>query len=130
MGLLSISLLGTFCVTMDSAPITQFESDAVRALLAYLAMHPGITCRREALAGLLWPDRPDSVALHNLRQALSNLRKTIRDREPDREASASPPFLHVTRKTIQFNAKGNYWLDVNAFTDAVDVSQEHQHRRV
>ena len=44
----------------DGAPITAFESDKVRALLAYLAVESGRPQRREMLAGLLWPERPDA----------------------------------------------------------------------
>ena len=37
MARLSLSLLGPFQVTLDGDPIIAFESDKVRALLAYLA---------------------------------------------------------------------------------------------
>ena len=58
-----------------------FGADTARALLAYLAMHAGVACRREVLAGLLWPDQPESEARHNLRQALSRLRTAIGDND-------------------------------------------------
>ena len=90
MNRLEISLLGPFQVTLNSEPVTQFRADTA------LALHAGIPCRRETLAGLLWPDQPESEARHNLRQALSRLRTAIGDREAD------PPFLLTTRKTVQF----------------------------
>ena len=37
MARLSIKLLGCLQITLDEAPVTHFESDKVRALLAYLA---------------------------------------------------------------------------------------------
>ena len=46
----------------------------------------------------------------NLRQALSNLRRTINDQNAD------PPFLLVSRETVQFNPAADYWLDVAQFT--------------
>jgi DNA-binding SARP family transcriptional activator len=113
---LAISLLGPFQVTRDGKPVARFESDTARALLGYLVMQPGVAHRREILAGLLWPERPDSEALRNLRVALSRLRDAIGDRE------AGPPFLHITRKTLQFNADSDCWLDVGAFSDAVAAS--------
>lgn len=106
---LSLSLLGSFQVTLDGEPVTGFESDRVRALLAYLAVEADRPHRRDALAGLLWPGWPNRSALTNLRNALSNLRKAIGDRE-----SASPALL-VNRETLQFNPAGDSWVDVQTF---------------
>ncbi|NIP85332.1 MAG: hypothetical protein GTO03_07140, partial [Planctomycetales bacterium] len=87
------------------------ESTKVRALLAYLAVEADRPHRRDVLAGLLWPDWPDRDALSNLRYALYNLRQVIGDR------TAEPPFLLITRNTLQFNTASDHWLDVAAFTD-------------
>ncbi|NIO69801.1 MAG: AAA family ATPase, partial [Anaerolineae bacterium] len=38
---------------------------------------------------------------------------------------ARPPFLLITRDTIQFNAASDYWLDVTAFTEMVEVDKAH-----
>jgi predicted ATPase/DNA-binding SARP family transcriptional activator len=95
-------------VTLDGEA-TGFESDKVRALLVYLAVESEGPHRREKLAGLLWPDWPERSARNNLRHALAVLRTAIGDRE------ASPPFLHVTRQTVQFNAASDAWVDAAAF---------------
>ena len=58
-----------------------FLSDKVRALLIYLAVEQGRPFRREALAGLLWPNMPEAKARANLRRALSNLRQVIADED-------------------------------------------------
>ena len=116
---LSLSLLGPFQVTLDGQPVTGFKSNKVRALLAYLAVEADRPHRREVLAGLLWPDWPDRDALSNLRYALSNLRRVIGDR------TAEPPFLLITRDTLQFNTSSDYWLDVTAFTEMVEVDKTH-----
>jgi DNA-binding SARP family transcriptional activator len=50
-----------------------------RALLAVLALSPGMTATRERLAGLLWGDRPDEQARSSLRQSLAALRKELGD---------------------------------------------------
>ena len=55
-------------VTLDGAPVTGFESDKVRALLAYLAVESDRPHRRETLAGLLWPEQPENAARLSLRQ--------------------------------------------------------------
>ena len=110
---LSLRVLGPFQVTFDDKDVSGFASDKVRALLAYLVLSPDRPHRREALAGLLWPESPERSARTNLRNALANLRQVIRDH------AVSPPFLHSTRQTIQFNGQSDYWLDADAFEDLV-----------
>jgi predicted ATPase/DNA-binding SARP family transcriptional activator len=105
---LALSLLGTFRATLDGERIAGFESAKVRALLAYLAVENDRPHARETLAGLLWSDFPNRDALRNLRLALSNLRQAIGDHRAD------PPFLLITRDTIQFNAASDHSLDVAA----------------
>jgi DNA-binding SARP family transcriptional activator/predicted ATPase len=123
MARLEIALLGAFQVSKDGAPITHFETEPARALLAYLAMHAGPPFRRDALADLLWPDQARAEALHALRQTLNRLRRAI-------ENESNPPYLHVTRQTIQFNAESDYWLDTDTFTGLTDTIPEHAHRRL
>ena len=107
---LQLTLLGAFQATLDGEPVAGFESNKVRALLAYLAVEADRPHPRATLAGLLWPERPDCDALANLRYALSNLRQAIGDRVP-----ADPPFLLITHDTLQFNALSDHRLDVAAF---------------
>ncbi|MGD8794850.1 MAG: hypothetical protein PVF47_20035, partial [Anaerolineae bacterium] len=92
-----------------------FESDKVRALLAYLAVEANRPHRREKLAGLLWPDWTERAARTNLRRVLSNLRTTIRDRVPADIADGPPSFLHASQQTIQLSTGGDAWVDVLAF---------------
>jgi len=119
---LAISLLGPFRVTLDGQPVTRFEMDAARALLSYLAVAPETPFRRNHLAGLLWPELPESNALHSLRQTLLRLRHAIGDRQ------ATPPFLLITRNTVQFNPDSDYELDAAAFSDLINASKKHPYR--
>ena len=113
---LSAKFFGPFEVFLDHEPATGFDSDKVRALLAYLAVEADRPHRREKLAGLLWPDFSERSARTNLRRALSNLRHVIGDRQAD------PPFLFISRQTIQFNAQSEAWIDVVAF---LELSTSH-----
>lgn len=113
MAQLAITLLGAFQATLDGAPLHDFESDKARALLAYLAVEADQPHRRQALAGLLWPDAGESTARANLRRVLSNLRRAIGDRDSD------APFLRVTRQSIQFDQERDARVDVTAFTRRV-----------
>jgi DNA-binding SARP family transcriptional activator len=124
MARLVCSFLGTFQVTLGERPVTAFVSDKVRALLAYLAVEANRPHRRESLAGLLWPDHPQTAAFNSLRQALFNLRQVIADQD------AFPPILFITRQTIQFNRNSYHWLDVSAFTHGIAASQQHPHPRL
>ena len=79
MACLSISLLGSWRVLLNGEPVAGFESDKARALLAYLILESDRCHRREVLAGMLWPERPERDARHSLSQALSNLRHVLTD---------------------------------------------------
>ncbi len=112
---LTISLLGPYDVKLDGMPVTGFVSSKVSALLAYLAVEADRPHRRETLAGLLWPDYPERSARTNLRNALSNLRTAIRDRD------AKTPYLHITRETVQFNEASNQQVDVRTLAEALQA---------
>lgn len=113
---LSLSLLGSFQAVLDDVPVTVFESSKVRALLAYLAIEIDQPHSRDTLAALLWPLRPNSNALSNVRYALYNLRNALKDR------TADPPFLLVTHHTVQFNAASSHCLDVTEFHSLVGIA--------
>jgi predicted ATPase/DNA-binding SARP family transcriptional activator/Tfp pilus assembly protein PilF len=127
MTLLTISLLGPLQITLDGEPITDFATDKARALLAYLIAEADHPHRRDTLAGLLWPDRPQRKARHNLRQTISYLRQAIRDRDDDSDGGA---FLLVSRQTVQFNPDCTYWLDVETFAALIEACKGHRHRRL
>jgi DNA-binding SARP family transcriptional activator len=111
-------------VKLDGRPVTEFESNKVRALLAYLAAEADQPHSRDVLMGLLWPNQPDAQARNNLRHALSNLRQVIGD------TVAQPPFLSVTRDCIQFNADSDHWLDVAELDALVSACERHTHRHI
>ena len=126
MARLSLSLLGPFQAILEEKPVTGFESNKVKALLVYLAVEAGNDRPhpREILAGLLWPDYPDRSALSNLRSALANLRQAIGDRQ------AEPPFLLITRDTIQFNPASDYALDISVFQNPAEQSLDRLEQAV
>jgi DNA-binding SARP family transcriptional activator len=108
---LHITLLGMLRVTLDAQPVVDGAAGKVWALLAYLAIECERPHRREHLAAMLWPDQSDRTARQNLRWALATLRREIADQD------AEPPFLLVTRETIQFNRKSSSIVDVHTLTD-------------
>jgi predicted ATPase/DNA-binding SARP family transcriptional activator len=112
---LSLSVLGSVQVLIDGTPVTTLESDKVCALLVYLAVEAGRPHRRESLVGLLWPECPEQVARHNLRQALFSLRRAIGDH------AARPPYLRISRDAIQFNRISDFSLDLAQFNAILDA---------
>jgi DNA-binding SARP family transcriptional activator len=116
MSRLEIRLLGSFQVAKDGESLSGFDSDKVRGLLAYLVLEADRPHRREKLASLLWPDYPERSARTSLRRALANLRQVVGDK------SAKPPYLLITRQTIQFNSDCDYDLDVKSFLDGIEFA--------
>ncbi len=99
---LQIRLFGGLHIAQAETPLTDFISNKVPALLAYLAVEPR-PHSRDTLATLFWGDLPDADAKNNLRQALSNLRKLL-------EAH-----LNISRDSVEFNTAQPYVLDVAQF---------------
>lgn len=110
---LTISVLGWFEVYLDGQALKAFQSEKVRALLAYLAVESSTPHYRGKLANLLWPNSSEARARHCLSQALYDLRGAIGD------ADASPSFLLIHPKTIQFNPASDHWLDALEFSRLV-----------
>jgi predicted ATPase/DNA-binding SARP family transcriptional activator len=106
---LIIRLLGSVQVLQDGRPLTILTTRG-QALLAYLAEESGEAQPRSVLANLLWPDQDESAALHNLRQTLTTLRRAILDHQ------AQPPFLFITRQSLQLNLQSDIWLDTAHFS--------------
>ncbi len=107
---LIVRLLGSYRVELDGRPVYAFETDKARALLAYLMVEADRPHRRETLASLLWPERPESAARANLRQALACIRRALN--EPASPADCGTRFLLATPTDVQFNLAADYMLDV------------------
>ena len=118
---IALSLFGSLQITLNGKPISGIDSDKVRALFVFLAVEADQTHRRDALAEIFWPDKPEGDGRKNLRQSLANLRKSIGDR-----GSASP-FLISSRDKIQFNAGSSCTIDSVEFQDLIKNTQDHAH---
>lgn len=71
--LLQISLLGGMAVHIGDREVA-LSSRKARALIAYLALTPGMRESRDRLVGLLWSETEDAKARASLRQLLHVLR--------------------------------------------------------
>lgn len=118
---LHLTLFGSLQVTIGEHLVERLRSLREAALLAYLAIEADHPHGRTHLAGLLWPDLPESNARNNLKQTLLNLRETLSDRE------VQPSYLEANRMTIQFNRASPQWVDALVFGDALKVTAQHAH---
>ncbi len=109
---IEIRLLGGFDARLDERQVSGFESQKVRALLAFLALNREQGISRERLAGLLWAEKAEESARRNLRQAIHNLRSTFAQAGGD-------GLLSTDRHFLQFAPEGEVWVDVERFEEAV-----------
>jgi predicted ATPase/DNA-binding SARP family transcriptional activator/Tfp pilus assembly protein PilF len=117
---LSLFLLGPYDAILGEDQVTDFRSDKIRALLAYLAVEADRPHRREALAGLLWPDVPDRIARQNLRLSLHRLRDALSDR------GAESDYFKITRESIQAKPQA-LSVDVSLFNRLLEETRSHVH---
>ena len=66
---------GSFLLRDGTGRVVNLRGRKARAILAYLAVHPGEHVSRERLIELLWPDRGESQARGSLRQSLLEIRR-------------------------------------------------------
>lgn len=123
-GFLDISALGSLQIRLNGSPVTQFRFERVRALLTYLAVESGDVHSRASLATMLWEDSPQDIALQNLRQTLSTLRRVLDDKNHE------PPFILTNSNYIWFNEKSRYTLDLTQFNCLIKSVKQHKHRRL
>jgi predicted ATPase/DNA-binding SARP family transcriptional activator len=117
-----LTLLGSFQLTIDGEPVSTLTSEKIQALLAYLAVEQTQSHSREALAELLWPDRPAGGARQNLRQALSRLQRAL--------PATAEPLLQLSRQTVRFHRASHAFVDVAALTERLAQVQQHAHETV
>src|SRR3954468_4096046 len=74
--MLRLRLFGDLAVEVDGSTLPPPESARARALLAWLALNPGMPPRGR-VAALFWPDVLDSRAPASLRSAMWSLRRAL-----------------------------------------------------
>jgi predicted ATPase/DNA-binding SARP family transcriptional activator/uncharacterized protein HemY len=94
-----IELLAGLRVVQRERVINRFPTRQTGALLAYLACYCRQSHPREILMELLWPDVDPAAGRHNLRQALSFLRRLLE--APGREPGV---VLVADRAVVRLNA--------------------------
>jgi DNA-binding SARP family transcriptional activator/tetratricopeptide (TPR) repeat protein len=104
--MLRVKLLGEVAAEADGTRLDPPDSRRAWALLAWLALNPGMHSRGR-LASLFWPDVLDSSARASLRSAVWALRRALGD-DADR-------WLVTTRDGIGLSGDGEVTTDVAEF---------------
>ena len=105
---------GPRLLSADGTELRRFRSQRVAALLAYLCLHLGRDCPREALAEALWPDEDLPLTANRLRVSLTSLRHQL-------ELPGTPPgsVLDASRAGYVRLRSESVWCDVSAFEHAL-----------
>ena len=101
--MLRVRLVGELGLEADGRPLEPPAPAKARALLAWLALHPGDHSRSE-VAGTFWPDVLEESARASLRTALSAVRRSL--------GEAADAHLVATREAIGLR---DAWVDAVAF---------------
>ncbi len=108
---LRVCLLGGFSLHRQGRLLAPPASKKARMLLAYLLFHPDRDHERAFLAGLLWPDVPETIARRRLSHALWQVKQVC-------------PAVEGTRTQIRLSAHHGCWVDAIAFLEAWERYQE------
>ncbi|WP_298814512.1 AfsR/SARP family transcriptional regulator [Chloroflexus sp.] len=115
-----IQLLGGFDARHHGVSVNSaFQTDSARLLFAWLCFHQEQPIRREMLAGLLWPDRPQTAAQNALRVTLSRIRAALSDDQ------------HILRTETQYvvlKLPETWQVDALSFEQATAAIHAHKHR--
>lgn len=95
---------------VEGTVVERFPSRRAMWLLAILALRNGSPIERHNLAGLLWPDSTDTAALHNLRQTLAGLRRSL--------SPAGNLIETASPRSIFLRATDGVWIDTVEFVQA------------
>jgi TolB-like protein/DNA-binding SARP family transcriptional activator len=106
--MVSIRLLGGFGLTSAGTPFAARLGPKLQGLIALLAMSHGDAVPRNRLAGLLWGERDERHAHHNLSQALTTIRTALGSAAA--VLQSGPDGVWLTRGSLE--------LDVDAFEHA------------
>jgi DNA-binding SARP family transcriptional activator/Tfp pilus assembly protein PilF len=114
---LQANLMGKLEITVNGCMVADFTTQKTKALFCYLLLENGRRHNRSMLSALFWPDVPEQTALHNLRQALSSLRKIFGN-------CTGGELLDIERDSIGFENHISIKVDAQEFETQMRVLVE------
>ncbi len=116
---LALTLLGETEVSLNGKRIKNLSAEKAHALLFYLVVESHHAHRREVLAEMFWPEKPQGYGRNNLKQNLSLLRSALGDRQ------APEPFIISSYRDLQFNTNSDFQVDLLEFEDLTKKVRQH-----
>lgn len=114
MATLKLCLFGQLQTFRGEQRLRALPSRKEQHLLCYLLLHRQRSHARSVLAGLFWGDSSEEQARKSLRTSLWRLRKFL-----EQDADPAETYLLVGSDDIGFNARSDYWLDVETFERSI-----------
>jgi DNA-binding SARP family transcriptional activator len=108
--MLRIRLLGELSVEVDGRVLEHIASGRARALLAWLALHPGLH-PRSRVASQFWPDILEESARASLRTTLTTLRREL--------GESAAGCIVADRERVGIEDGPGLWVDVREFARLV-----------
>jgi len=121
---LTLLLLGETVASLNGKQIDNLSAEKAQALLYYLAVESDRAHRREFLAEMFWPENLPGFGRNSLKQALSLLRKSLSEKDPDQE------YIISSKRDLQFNAGSSCRVDVLDLEGKIHQIKSHQHDRL
>jgi DNA-binding SARP family transcriptional activator len=115
--------LGGFSIWANGCSVNGLATQKNKALAAYLILEHERDHSRSKLAALFWPDVGEQAALHNLRQALSVIRKAF-------EPCGGGEIFTSNRETVGFRAGTKIIVDVIDFENLMRGIIDRFHQQV
>lgn len=121
MNRLEVFLLGTLRIQVDGVDICEtLRTKKERAILAYLVEESARVHPRQTIAEFFWPDRPETYARMNLRQAILGIKKAFGGDDNAND------FLKISEEAISIKKKA-LWQDTKAFQEHIQFAKSHHH---
>ena len=119
---LGLSLLGETEICLNGHLVGVLRAEKARALLFFIAVESDTSHRRDALAEMFWPEKPEGFGRNSLKQALATIRKALGDR------NSKEPYLLANNQEVHFNAGSPYEVDVLEFENLTSIVALHSHQ--
>lgn len=112
---LRINLFGDVGLFRADRRLPDFPTAKSKALFCFLVLNRRRLYPRDVLMGVLWGDKPDTVARKNLRTDIWRIRRILEPRGVTRGT-----YLIANKDTVGFNSATEYWLDVEDFERSIE----------
>lgn len=115
---LRISLLDKIFIEKDGEVFTDFNSDQLLGLLAYLLVERNYEHSRESLIELFWPEAGDTSARNQLRISLFRIKQAFQD------VLGGESLVTGSNRVTELNTACKVWVDVYQFQSVVERYQD------